>query len=528
MRVQRFLELACVPACGFALVMTLIWLAGTQAARVNAGVADGHSGVVLYVSNNGEDAGNLCQDSSSPCQTIQRAILVAEAGDYIHMAGGEYTGSMFDPGISMGISATVIITKDISSLLGGYSQDFSTRDPITYETVLSAADTPGGYVAVLVGTNVRLGGFTLTGGSGAYSPGGFHYPGGAVRIFDGSPTISDNVINNNKAFRRGGGIYIGRGATPSILNNRIVSNTVLTVEGDATSAGGGIYIASGPTLISNNTILSNTAESEGGAIYIGWNVPVEIISNTIAYNRLSDQSSGHGAGIHTNGETEVALISGNLIHHNSLGSGFEGSGLYISSPAMIEGNWIEANQGLDGRSALFIMDVSNPVTVTNNVIVENSGIGVRLIENGDVRLINNTIAGNDFRGVQVQFVQTNQPGQAAFTLHNNIVANNGECGVFIENNGSQDMDYNDVSGQRYQYCGFPSIQAHSLSQDPAFVDPTLSDYQLSARSPAIDSGDGSIAPVMDYAGNVRSQNYTVDIGAYEFVYYRALLPLVRR
>jgi nitrous oxidase accessory protein NosD len=336
------------------------------------------------------------------------------------------------------------------------------------------------------------------------------------------------LIINNQAYRRGGGIYIGRGATPSILNNRIVSNAVLTVEGDDTSAGGGIYVASGPTLIRDNAILSNTAQAEGGGIYVGWNVPMEIISNTIAYNSLTDQPNGQGAGIHTTGLDEVVVIHGNFIHHNSLESGFEGSGLYISSPAIIDGNWIEANYGPDGRSALFIMDVSNPLSVTNNVIAENSSIGVRLIENSDIRMINNTIVGNALRGVQVQFLQSNQVELPAFTMQNNIVANNGECGVFIENVGKHDMDYNDISGQRYQYCGFPSIQAHSISQDPAFVDPTLSDYHLSASSPAINHGDGALAPLEDYDGNVRSQNYTVDMGAYEFVYYRTFLPILRR
>ncbi len=528
MRVQRFLWLACVPVCGFVLTIALIWLVGTQAARVTAGTTEARSAVVLYVSNTGEDAGNECQDSRLPCQTIQRAIRVAQAGDYIHVAGGRYSGVMYDPSIAMGVSATVIITKNISSLLGGYSPDFSIRDIDAYETILSATGSPGAYVAVLVDTDVRLGGFTLTGGSGAYSPGMFYYPGGAIRIFDGSPTVRDNLITNNKAYRRGGGIYIGRGATPAIVNNRIVSNSVITVEGDDTNAGGGIYVASGPALIRNNTILSNTAQTEGGGIYVGWNVEAAIISNTIAYNSLSDQPNGQGAGIHTTGLDTVVVIRGNLIHDNLLKSGFEGSGLYVSSPAMIDSNWIEANKGPDERSALCISDVTNPVTVTNNVIAENSGIGVRLIENNDILMTNNSIVRNLLRGVQVQFPQTEQVEPPVFSLRNNIVANNGECGVFVENAGWQDMDYNDVYGQRYEYCGFPSIQEHSISQDPTFVDPTTGDYHLSAGSPAINQGDGALAPLIDYDGNVRSQNYSVDMGAYEFVYYRTFLPILRR
>ena len=127
MRVQRYLWLACVPVCGFVLTIALIWMVGTQATRVTAGTAEARR-AVLYVSKAGKDAENECQDSRLPCQTIQRAIQIAQAGDYIHVAGGMYSGVMYDPSIAMGISATVIITKDISSLLGGYSPDFSTRD----------------------------------------------------------------------------------------------------------------------------------------------------------------------------------------------------------------------------------------------------------------------------------------------------------------------------------------------------------------------------------------------------------------
>ena len=491
MRVQRFLWLACVPVCGFVLTIALIWMVGTQAARVTAGTAEARR-AVLYVSNAGEDAENECQDSRLPCQTIQRAIQIAQEGDYIHVAGGMYSGVMNDPSIAMGISATVIITKDISSLLGGYSPDFSTRDIDAYETTLSAAGSPGAYVAVLVDTNVRLGGFTITGGSGANSPGLFYYPGGAIRIFGGSPTVRDNLITDNKAYRRGGGIYIGRGATSIHLEQPDRLKHGHSVEGDDTNAGGGIYVASGPTLIRDNAILSNTAQTEGGGIYVGWNVEAAIISNTIAYNSLSEQPSGHGAGIHTVGNDAVVVIRGNLIHDNLLKSGFEGSGLYVSSPAIIDSNRIEANVGPTERSALCIMDVTHPLTVTNNIIAENSGIGVRLIENNDIRMTNNTIVGNTVRGVQVLFPQTEQVESPSFSLHNNILANNGECGVFIENNGNQEMDYNDVYGQRYQYCGFPSIQANNISEDPAFVDPTTSDYHILAGSPAINQGNGAV------------------------------------
>lgn len=513
---------------GLTLITALVWLASAQASQVTENLSSYRTAVVLFVSTQGHDIDNSCQDSRLPCETIQHAILVAGAGDYIHVAGGTYTGRMSDPNTALGITATVIITKPISSLLGGYSADFSSRDINTNPTIISAENSPGAYVAVLVDTNVRFGGFTLTGARGAFSPGGFKYPGGALRVFGGSPTIMDNLISGNQAYRRGGGMYIGRDATPAIINNWIINNTVVTVEGDSSNAGGGIYVASGPTLIRNNQILSNTAEIEGGGIYVGWNVPVSIISNTIANNKLLDSSFSQGAGIHTNGDTTVVLIHANLIQHNSLTGGFEGSGLFISSPAIIDANWIDENYAPGGRSALCVMDVSRPVTVTNNIIADNTSIGVRLIENKDTRLINNTIVGNNFRGVQVLFPQDTPSEDPYLTLQNNIIASNGECGVFVENPGLQAIDYNDVVGQRYQYCGFPDLQAHNLSVDPRFVEPATDDYHLLLNSPAINQGDPDFAPLFDYDDIQRSQYYNVDMGALEFVYLRTYIPAVSK
>jgi parallel beta-helix repeat protein len=522
-RAGRWVKIVVPLVSGLILITALLWLAEAQARQVTEDLTMGRSALVLYVSTRGQDVDNNCQESQLPCQTIQHAMRVAEAGDYIHVAGGTYTGSMTDPDTLVGITATVIISKPISSLLGGYSADFSSRDIHANETIISAAKSPGAYVVALVDTNVRFGGFTLTGASGAYSGGGFKYPGGALRVFGGSPTIEDNLITHNQAFRRGGGIYVGRDATPAIVNNLIISNSVITVEGDSSNAGGGIYIASGPTLIRNNQIMSNTAEIEGGGIYVGWNVPASIISNTVAYNQLLDASFSRGAGIYTNGNTATVLIHANRISHNTLTGGFEGSGLFISSPAIIDGNAIEENFAPGGRSALCIMEVSQPVTVTNNIIADNTSIGVRLIENQDTRLFNNTIVGNNFRGVQVLFPQET-PNEAIFNLRNNIIASNGECGVFVENPGYQVIDYNDVVAQRYQYCGFPDLQAHNISADPRFVQLSVDNYHLSPTSPAINQGDPNYSPILDYDDIRRAQYYNVDMGALEFVYYRTFIP----
>jgi hypothetical protein len=526
LRLTRFPWLV-LPSCfGVCLVLTMLWLTSSQANRVVAFIEKSPGGVVRYVSKQGTDFGNDCSTTNQPCKSIPHAIQVAEVGDYIYVAGGTYSDTSFDDELSFGVTATVLITKQISSLFGGYSPDFSTRDVKIYETILTAVDSPGAYVAALAYTDVRFDGFTLTGGSGAYSPEGTYYPGAAIRVFGGSPTIHDNKIINNHGYRRGGGIYIGWGATPSILGNTIVSNSVTNLQGEVSSNGGGIYVASGPTLISGNLILSNSAGREGGGIYVGWNVPVTITENIIAYNRVVDPDFGRGAGVRTTGDSQVVVISNNDIRGNSLTGGFEGSGLYISSPAIIDGNTIQDNRAPKGHFAVCVMNVTAPVTMTNNLVTDNIGSGIRAINNQDLYLINNTVARNTYQGVQVMFPPTTSPSETFLHFINNIVAYNGECGVYIENMGQHRMEYNNVYGQKYAYCGFPSIQAYNISQDPFFTWVADEDYHLQPISPAIDQADTTVAPLYDLDGTLRRYQKNVDMGAYEFIYQHVFLPMI--
>src|SRR4030042_268932 len=178
MRMQRLRWLAIPLGYGFLLAIGILWLVAIQAARVRAEPHETHNSAVLYVSTQGKDAGNDCLNSTAPCQTVQHTIQVAQVGDHIHVAGGTYRGSMFESELGMGVTATVIISKDISSFLGGYSMDFSIRDIDQYEPTLDASGVPGAHVTVLANTNVHFGGFTLIGGAGAYSPDHLYYPGG--------------------------------------------------------------------------------------------------------------------------------------------------------------------------------------------------------------------------------------------------------------------------------------------------------------------------------------------------------------
>jgi CSLREA domain-containing protein len=156
-----------------------------------------------YVSPLGDDTANACTNSSSPCRTVQHAIDVAQDGDEIRVAQGIYTGTMAEPRPAGGtFSATVILTKNLSALLGGYSSDFSTRDPDTNETILSASDAPRKFVVFISNTTTLIDGFTMTGATGACPTNcmTLQYNGGAIWVRGGAPTISHNRIQGNRAY----------------------------------------------------------------------------------------------------------------------------------------------------------------------------------------------------------------------------------------------------------------------------------------------------------------------------------------
>src|SRR4051794_21418640 len=96
------------------------------------------AGAIRYVKPSGSDASSSCS-LAAPCQTVQRAVAVAADGDEIRVAGGIYTGSMTDAALDPGLHAVVILSKAITAFSGGYSADFSMRDPNAFPTTLSAS-----------------------------------------------------------------------------------------------------------------------------------------------------------------------------------------------------------------------------------------------------------------------------------------------------------------------------------------------------------------------------------------------------
>ena len=113
-----------------------------------------------------------------------------------------------------------------------------------------------------------------------------HGGGGGFFLSDSSPSIVCNVIVDNTALYKGGGIYCYYHSSPYIANNIIARNSVTAPGG---SNGGGIAcrLSSFP-MIKNNTICDNYARESAGGIYIQYGTSSHTITNTIVWGNIPD------------------------------------------------------------------------------------------------------------------------------------------------------------------------------------------------------------------------------------------------
>lgn len=140
----------------------------------------------------------------------------------------------------------------------------------------------------------------------------------------------------------------------------------------------------------------------------------------------------------------------------------------------------------------------------------------------------------DLQGAHV-LLPWNPAGTSDIMIRNNIFYE-GNLGLWVgyasQYDGVLAMDYNcwyqpadvmmrisDISAQftMAQFAGYQALtglDAHSLAEDPQFVDAASHDYRLQATSPCIDAGTSSGA-ASDFEGAPRPQGDGPDMGAYE-------------
>ncbi len=140
--------------------------------------------------------------------------------------------------------------------------------------VLQNANTTGRVLSIASTVPVEIVGLKITGGNAHETTGTGGYGGGLYLSGNGtSVTLNNCVIEQNKAYSQGGGIYVATGASltmngnnSAIQSNRISGSSLHDYQ--YRNQGGGIYIASGASFTMNGgSITQNGAHESGGGVY---------------------------------------------------------------------------------------------------------------------------------------------------------------------------------------------------------------------------------------------------------------------
>ena len=226
--------------------------------------------------------------------------------------------------------------------------------------------------AISPGVTASISGMTITQGNGATGT----FPGFGGGIYNqGTLTVTNLVVTNNKATIDGGGIYNSTNDTLNVINCTISNNVADSDNAGSGTGGGGLYSTTGGVMtITNSTITGNSvggsASGGGGVTSFG---PLTITNSTISGN-----SSGLDGGVIYKGNNTVTLTNSTVANNTATRDG--------------GGVW---------------RDTGNTFTVRNTIIANNSddgtapdfrgtvnSSGFNLIENITGTTITGTTTGN--------------------------------------------------------------------------------------------------------------------------------------
>jgi len=253
--------------------------------------------------------------------------------------------------------------------------------------------------------------------------------------------------------------------------------------------GGLIFIQNSPKVVISGCIIEKGTATGGGGVAVINSSPV-IKNNIIAYN--NSLSPGNGGGIYTYNSN--SLIYNNIITNNNCVTGHGGGVALISSNDILQNNIICNN---NSAAALYI---------------DASGCSCT------PKIISNTIVNNQNKGLYINAANT-------LSVYNNIIY------------GGQNPAVNILSAVNFYNCDInasvsflgPGVIENVIDADPQFVTATTgngssfnglnADWAIKGCSPCYNHGKTDttglhLLPV-DFEGNIRILDDTIDIGAFE-------------
>lgn len=237
-----------------------------------------------------------------------------------------------------------------------------------------------------VADSAQIDGLGITAGRG-FASGGVY-----VHAFARNLVISNNILEANQG-THGGAISVGQPKGLGGLNQsqnddvRIHHNRIIRNGGVSYAGGVGIFAGAEDYVFANNDVCGNfSAEYGGGMSHWGISARAQIRDNLFTFNDAVDE----GGGVMIGGDESNPPVNCTGDACN-LGRG--------SGWVTFERNLVQANLSNDDGGGVRVLNPLNDrVDIVNNFIVNNvatdHGGGVSLDNASNVRIVNNTVAGN--------------------------------------------------------------------------------------------------------------------------------------
>ena len=530
---------------------------GSRIVRVLAAllsVAVSADGAVLRVDaflNTGANNGATWADAFQGRLGLQSALAIAQPGDEIWIANGDYA-----PAPAGGPrTATFALPPDLH-ILGGFAggeTSAAQRNPALHIARLTGdlnnndgppangispniGDNSHHVVRIAGGDGLILDGLTIRAGAANQNGAAAHERTGAnLHISGGSPVIRDCVIENGLSDHLGAGA-VAIDASPTFIDCFFRANR-------GNPGGSGAAVLNEATATFEGCLFESNYCGVGGGLYVGrlalFNpsgpVGEGIVTNSRFMNNIGIISSPSGAGIMSRGGR--LTVTDSIFHNNEVAGGGGAAYLNGGTARFDRCDFFNNSAPGDGGGAIYIdgglqTDIlfeSLPV-FTNCRFVGNNGALLSNF-NGDVSLVNCTIANNCFDFGFLTWPPLVATGTSAMSISNTVIWGNNLAGVF----GSDPLSGNgDYTLSRVLLQGWlPADGGDAINADPLFRDTDGADNLIGTPdddlrprfgSPAIDAGLNALVPpsaTHDLDGRARfidadaQGGAVVDMGAYE-------------